>query len=266
MRSFLSRLFGTRAGLQGPLPVRDRGRPPSGNGASSLHLVWEVPPGGFAAVRATLEVTEPPRGPDLYFFALQATFTGAAADHGGGHVGLQWNRRHPGSTAVNWGGYQSQGRGGAVLAGSESSLPSRPGDPNTRDYPWEPLRGYQLTIERGSAPGWWRGKVTDLATATTAVIRELDGGGTHLTAPLVWSEVFAPCDGPPVAVQWTDLEVADDAGQWVTISRVRANYQPWEAGGCTNTDSSVHGAAFKQTTNSTRLTRNGDTLDLNVPR
>ncbi|HKX72170.1 MAG TPA: hypothetical protein VJM75_13115 [Acidimicrobiales bacterium] len=43
---------------------------------------------------------------DLYFWALQASFIDSAERHcGGGHVGLQWRRHHPGSRAVNWGGY-----------------------------------------------------------------------------------------------------------------------------------------------------------------
>jgi hypothetical protein len=221
-----------------------------------------VPANTFTAVRATLDVTEPPRTQDLYFFALQATFRDRRADHGGGHVGLQWNRRHPGSTAVNWGGYQAQRLGGAVLAGTESTLPSRPNDPNTRDYAWKPRHGYQLTIARGSGPGWWRGTVTDLATDSTTVIRELDGGGTHLSAPLVWAEVFAPCDGPPVTVQWSGLQVADDSGQWHTVTAVTTNYQPWEAGGCTNTDSRALDQFFEQATNTVRTNPGGQSIRL----
>ena len=262
MRSFLNRLFGTGADLPGPYPIRDRGRPPSGNGASSLHLIWQVPGRAFTAVRATLEVAEPPRTRDLYFFALQATFSDGAVDHGGGHVGLQWNNRHPGSTAVNWGGYQSQQRGGSVLAGTDSPLPSRPNDPNTRDYEWEPRRGYQLTIERGSGPGWWRGTVTDIASGKRTLIRELDGGGTHLSAPLVWAEVFAPCDGPSVAVRWSDLQVAHESGQWKAVDEVQVNYQPWEAGGCTNTDSRARDRHFEQTVNAERTTPGGQLIRL----
>lgn len=262
MRSFLNRLLGVGADVGGPLPVRERGRPPSGNGASSLHLMWQVPRGGFTAVRATLEISEPPRTDDLYFFALQSTFTDGRTDSGGGHIGLQWNRRHTGSTAVNWGGYQSQQLGGAVLAGTESSLPSLPLDPNTRDYPWEPHRRYELTIERGSAPGWWKGSVTDISGGTTSTIRELDGGGTHLTAPLVWAEVFAPCDGPTVAVRWSDLQLAGESGDWTGVDEVRVNYQPWEAGGCTNTNSRALDQHFEQVVSTQRTTANGRILRL----
>ncbi len=162
---------------------RVSGMPPSGNGASSLHLIWETSTRNVEAVRATLEITRPPASPDLYFFALQATFTGAAGDEGGAHVGLQWNLRHPGSTAVNWGGYRSQHHGGTILPGTESRLPSRPSDPNTRDYPWKPHRPYRLAIEPGYVPGWWLGSVTDLITGEATPIRELDGGGRALRAP-----------------------------------------------------------------------------------
>ncbi len=211
-------------------------------------------------------MAEPPQTSDLYFFALQATFHGGGVDHGGGHVGLQWNRRHPGSTAVNWGGYQSQQRGGAVLAGSESQLPSRPNDPNTRDYPWKPHRSYRLTIEQGSHPGWWQGTVEDVAAGEVAEIRELDGGGTHLTAPMVWAEVFAPCDGPPVAVRWTELQVADQSDQWHTVGEATANYQTWEDGGCTNTNSRALDRAFEQRTNTVRMTENRTRIRLRDPR
>ncbi len=227
-----------------------------------MHLIWQVPVPAATAVRATLEVREPPQTADLYFFALQATFTEAGTDYGGGHVGLQWNRRHPGSTAANWGGYRSQQLGGSVLAGTDSILPSRPNDPNTRDYPWEPRRSYRLAIEPGSRPGWWRGSVTDLDRGETTVIRELDGGGTHLTAPLVWSEVFAPCDGPTVRVHWRDLQVAAQPERWVPVRAVRVNYQAYEAGGCTNTNAATTGSQFVQVTSMERSTANGQILSL----
>lgn len=266
MRSFLNRWFGARADPTGHHPIRDRGRPPSGNGASSLHLIWQVPEESFTAVRATLEVAEPPRTSDLYFFALQATFRGGGLDRGGGHIGLQWNRRHPGSTAANWGGYRSQQLGGSVLAGTESDLPSRPNDPNTRDYPWQPHRRYRLSIDPGAVPGWWRGAIEDLATGELSVIRELDGGGSHLTVPLVWSEVFAPCDGPAVTVRWSDLQVANGTGPWQTITAVIANYQAWDAGGCTNTDNRADDGAFEQVTNTIRMTPDRALLHLGDTR
>ena len=255
MRAFLRDLFGTGTSEAG----RNRGRPPSPNGASSFHLRWRAP-GHTKAVRVTLEVIEPPQTRDLYFFALQATFAGDEADSGGAHIGLQWNARHPGTTAVNWGGYRSQSSGGSVLEGTESSLPSQPNDPNTRDYAWQPHRPYRLTIEPGSDVGWWRGSVTDMQTGVTTVIRELHGGGRWLSTPMVWSEVFAPCDAPPVAVRWTNLETESARGGWQPVDLVDVNYQHYNAGGCSNTDSSVDVDGFVQRTNTGRSTPQGATL------
>ena len=205
MRTFFSRFFGSRGSIYGPEAVRERGRPASGNGASSLHLVWRPPATTLAAVRATVEIPQRPVTSDLYFFALQVSFAAGGRHLGGGHVGLQWNRRYPGSTAVNWGGYASQERGGAVLPGTDSPLPSQPNDPNTRDYAWQPGRRYRLTIDRGSDLGWWRGLVADLGSGAETTIRELAGGGEHLTAPLVWAEVFAACDAPsPLSDDFTE--------------------------------------------------------------
>ena len=190
MRELFSRLL---RGPQGPLPIREQGRPPSPNGASSFHLHWTAPTRPARAVRATLEVVDPPRTRDLYFFALQASFTDNGSHLGGAHLGLQWNRRHPGNAAANWGGYHSQARGGGILEGTESGLPSRPGDPNTRDFPWRAGRRYRLEIGPGSSTGWWLGTITDVASGETTAIRELRGGGDGLDGVVVWCEVFASC-------------------------------------------------------------------------
>ncbi|MCP3975910.1 MAG: hypothetical protein GY720_15625 [bacterium] len=260
MRSFFNRILGISDRPLGPLPIRESGLPPSGNGASSFHLIWQVPHATVIAVRATLEVTQPPRTSDLYFFALQATFTGTGGDQGGAHVGLQWNRRHPGSTAANWGGYRSQQLGGTILSGTESNLPSRPSDPNTRDFPWEPHRAYRLAIEPGYVPGWWLGTVTDLATGESTSIRELDGGGRSLRAPMVWIESFAACDAPTVEARWSDLEVAPRPDQWERVHTIKTNYQSYGAGGCTNTNITADEHHIAQRTNSERTTDNGELL------
>lgn len=262
MRAFLNRLFGAVDRLQGPEPVRDRGRPPSGNGASSFHLIWQDGPQLAHAVRATLEVAGPPTTNDLYFFALQATFTDRGRDLGGAHVGLQWNARHPGNTAVNWGGYRAQDRGGAILEGTESELPSTPNDPNTRDFPWRPQRRYRFEIGPARDDGWWPATVADLASGEQVTIRELHGGGSQLRAPMVWCEVFARCDAPSVEVRWTDLAAAPDAGIWEPIATVAVNYQSFTAGGCTNTDSSRAGAAVVQRTSTDRVTAHGQHIRL----
>lgn len=252
--------------MLGPVPVRDSGIPPSGNGASSFHLIWQTPYPTVTAVRATLEVTQPPRTPDLYFFALQATFTGPQGDRGGAHTGLQWNLRHPGSTAVNWGGYRTQSLGGDILPGTESELPSRPSDPNTRDYPWKPNRPYRLMIEPGYVPGWWLGTVTDLTTGQATPIRELDGGGRTLRAPMVWIEAFAPCDGPSVEVRWSDLAVAPETGRWEPVTSIVTNYQAYRAGGCTNTNISIStdGSDFVQATSTARTTEDKQLLTVTL--
>ena len=53
---------------------RVRGRPPSANGASSLHLRWDLD-GPLREVSVELTVEVPPPVPRLYFWALQADFT-----------------------------------------------------------------------------------------------------------------------------------------------------------------------------------------------
>src|SRR6516165_4743814 len=127
---------------------RTSGRPPSANGASSLHLLWQVPTGEeLVEASVTLVVPALPSVTRLYFWALQVSF----ADGAGAHLGLQWGAdpitrmQH-----VNWGGY---GPSGAELSGSTSNLPSSFANPNTRDYDWKPGRPYQLRISR-QAGGW----------------------------------------------------------------------------------------------------------------
>jgi len=227
-----------------------------------MHLTWEVPARPVLAVRATLEIVEPPRTNDLYFFALQASFAERGGHAGGAHLGLQWNNRHPGNTAANWGGYHSQARGGAILDGTESTLPSQPNDPNTRDFPWAPQREYQLEIAPGRSPGWWLGSVTDVASGQRTVVRELHGDGTGLTSPVVWSEVFAPCDAPPVTVAWSRFEYSIDGIQWNAVSAARTNYQDYSAGGCTNTNSAAVDGRWTQTTNTARVTPTQSVLGL----
>jgi len=219
-----------------------------------MHLTWATPTRPALAVRATLEVVEPPETNDLYFFALQASFVEAGSHVGGAHIGLQWNRRHPGNTAANWGGYHSQTRGGAILDGTQSPLPSQPNDPNTRDYPWQSGRKYRFEIGPGSDMGWWLGTITDVTAGQTAVVRELHGGGSRLASPVVWCEVFAPCDGPSVTVAWSELEFLDDNGRWISVDSVRTNYQDYSAGGCTNTNSAAEDGRWTQTTHTPRET------------
>ena len=61
------------------------GDPPSGNGASSFHLWWEVPYGErLTRASVVLEVLEPPQVDRLYFWALQVSFV--KPDGGGAHL------------------------------------------------------------------------------------------------------------------------------------------------------------------------------------
>jgi hypothetical protein len=232
--------------------ARTRGFPPSGNGASSLHLGWSLPGGAGHLVSAavTLEVLTPPAVDQLYFWALQVGFP----DAGAAHLGLQWNHRHPAFGAVNWGGY---GADGSLLAGTDSPLPSTPADPNTRDYAWQPERAYRLRVRRADNDAW-RGEVTDLATGDTATVRDLLAASSFLADLMVWSEVFARCDDPSVTVRWSDFEVVTETGDRIAPAALAVNYQSYADGGCANTTSVLddRGGAL-QMTNTERVTPPG---------
>jgi hypothetical protein len=120
-----------------------------------------------------------------------------------------------------------------------------------------------LAIEPGTDAGWWLATVTDMETGIVTTIRQLDGGGDHLESPMVWAEVFAPCDGPPVSIAWSDLEVAVPGGRWRRIDEVTVNYQDYAAGGCTNTTSRRdERGRLVQSTNTARTTANRAVLSL----
>ena len=234
---------------------RVAGYPASPNRASSLHLHWELPAGAgdVVAASATLTVEAAPVVPDLYFWALQASFVDEAGSRrGGAHLGLQWYRQHPGSRAVNWGGYGPDGR---ILDGSASPLPSATGNPNTRDLWWEPGRPHTLSIER-AAEGGWAGTVGGVR------IRTLAAGGDRLEALMVWSEVFARCDAPPVAVRWSGFRATTAEGRVVAPVAVRVNYQRREDGGCDNSTALADGDAVRQITGTERLVPQGARLAL----
>ncbi len=203
----------------------------------------------------TLEVTQPPVVDHLYFWALQVGFPGAGA----AHLGLQWNRAFPGFGAANWGGYAVDG---SLLGGVESRLPSTPGDPNTRDYPWKPRRAYRLRVHR-AGDGLWRGEVTDLSSGTATTVRDLIAGSPFLTDLMVWSEVFARCDDPSVTAGWSDFEAVDERGQRLEPVALVTNYQSHAAGGCANTTSVLddRGRAL-QITRTPRVTETDTVLQL----
>jgi hypothetical protein len=237
---------------------RVAGYPMSPNSASSLHLFWELSAGTGSVLAASvvLVVEAAPRVPDLYFWALQASFVdGAGRRHGGGHLGLQWHRSHPGSRAVNWGGY---GPDGGILDGSASPLPSATGNPNTRDLWWEPGRPYTLTIEP-AAEGGWAGTVDGVR------VRRLEAGGDRLGALMVWSEVFARCDAPAVAARWSGFRAITAEGGVVAPVAVHVNYQSRVDGGCDNSTALAHGDAVSQITGTERLVAQGARLPLGLP-
>lgn len=241
---------------------RTQGDPPSGNGASSLHLFWDLP-GRFAAVEATLEVVQAPTVDRLYFWALQANFVDGSRPTGGAHLGLQWHPQYPGATAVNWGGYR---HGGGELDGTTSALPSTLGNPHTRDYRWRAATPYRLRIDRSpTRRGSWRGSVCDLETGEAVAVRELHAGGDHLTSPMTWSEVFARCEHAPATVRWSDPVGIDDEGRAHRPAGVRVNYQAHADGGCANTTAFVDDIGICQRTGCTRHTPQGATLPVPAP-
>ena len=129
--------------------VRLAGTPPSGNGASSFHLWWNLPAAGpFSEVTAVFEVTRAPAVRKLYFWALQVSFVESGREVGAGHTGLQWHPSAP-AGAINWGGYYS---GGAppgtdgTLPGTGSVLPPVDGGPHTRQFAWSPGRQYRFRV------------------------------------------------------------------------------------------------------------------------
>jgi hypothetical protein len=243
--------------------MRVSGRPTSSNRASSFHLTWEMPPSEpLTAVSAVLTIIEPPGVSRLYFWALQAGFVDGNTPTGGAHLGLQWHPGYPGNTAANWGGYRAARRGGGELDGSVSQLPSSLNNPNTRDFAWRAGTPYRLRIAGvPDRPGAWVGTVEDLERGTATVVRELWAGGTRLAGPVVWSEVFAECDAPPVAAQWSDFAAETASGETVRPVALRTNYQAYEAGGCGNTNVVVTGSGIVQRTSTERSVATGTRID-----
>ncbi|MEN8239645.1 MAG: hypothetical protein ABFR53_10625 [Actinomycetota bacterium] len=241
-------------------PRRETGLPQSANGASSLHLWWDLPVGDrFTAASVTLEITQRPDVDRLVFFALQVAFIKPGG--GGAHLGLQHNPRFPFNSAANWGGYDPHG---GFLKGTESPLPSTPNDANTRDFVWHAGASYRLAVTRGEerGDGWhaWEGTITDLGSGVETVVRRLWSAGDFLRAPVVWTENFAPCDADSFQARWSNATVLTDDGKILPVSTMRTDYQAFAAGGCTNTDAAVEGSTFVQTTAVERTTKPGAAL------
>ena len=221
------------------------GLPASSNGASSSYL--RLDGSASTSARANLTVVVPPTASQLYFWALDVSFRDASGvSVGGAHVGLQWHPSHPGSTAVNFGGYDAQGR---VLEGSGSRLPSATGNANTRDYAWIPGREYQLAVVKVASG--WAATIEDLVTHRRSRIRTLYVEAAVVTDLVLFSEVFAPCDAPPTRVRWSGISQPS----------ARVGYQSFETGGCTNTDTGVDGDGLVQATNKRRTVPAGTLLE-----
>ena len=228
-------------------------------GPTSAHLWFEgVPSGPWQSVSATLEVVTEPSAEHLYFWALQASFTDASGtEFGAAHTGLQWNPRHPGGRAVNWGGYGKTADVSSVLDGTHSTLPGIEGDENTRNFSWVPGIRYEFTISRGERG--WCSTVVDISTGERTVIRELFAGGDRLNGFVVWMEIFAPCDAPATVVRWSDLVVADESrGEQYQVRSVRTSF-PDVRGACTNNDSRADDSGWLQLTNDRRTTKTATT-------
>jgi hypothetical protein len=226
---------------------RVKGDPPSGNGASSFHLFWQMPPARapLVEVSAVFELLEPPPVDRLYFWALQASFVDERGVHqGAGHLGPQWNPGHAGRRAICWGGY---GANGKELSGGPLAFPSPHGNPNVCDYPF-PV-GAPLTLRIRRSERGWLGEVIDGATGGVHSIRDLDCDTPYLADPVVWSEVFARCDHPTVRVRWSRLSGVGADGSIRLARAVSVNYQSARDGGCANTDSSSDGFGVVQATN-----------------
>ena len=233
-------------------------RPSTSNGSSAWHLWWHGTDGDASPVvgaSVTLEVLQQPTVDELYFWALQATFGDGRRTYGAAHTGLQWNPRHPGNRAVNWGGYGDVGDVETVLPGSASALPSAPGDPNTRDYPWQEGWPYRLRISRGERG--WRAAVTDLVSGETEVVRELHAAGDRLSGLVVWSEAFCSCHDPTVVVRWSD-PVAERADG--TVVRPSSMGLTFPREGCPNTDSVADAIGILQVSRTPRQARDGASL------
>lgn len=238
---------------------RDAGPPPSSNEASSFHARWITPGTPLRAVSAVFEVSRAPAVEALYFWALQVSFASGPVRRGAGHLGLQHHPSYPGGGAINWGGYHDPSTGGGQLEGSSSPLRSTLGNPNTFDYPWLAGRRYRLQIAR-TEPGWWRATVTDLVTDDSTIIRELFCEADHMVDPMVWSEVFADCDAPPVEVRWSAFAAATVDGTYLEPEGVALTYQQEHDGGCSNTATDVADGWLIQRTNSERIHQHGATL------
>jgi hypothetical protein len=79
----------------------------------------------------------------------------------------------------------------------------------------------------------------------------------------VWSEVFADCDAPSVAIRWSDLMAVDESGHVVRPVAVLVNYQAVRERGCPNTSVAMdETGGLLQITNIARTVEQGARLVL----
>ena len=175
-----------------------------GSVGSGFHLWWQGVPTEepVTSCSVVLEVLVPPAVPRCTSGPCRRrSSTASGRSYGAAHTGSQWNPRHPGSRAVNWGGYAQAADVGSVLEGSDSPSDGIPGDRNTRNYAWLAGVPYRFTIHPGIAG--WAATVTDLATGSDVTIRELYAGGDRLGGFVMWSELFCRGADPSTAVRWS---------------------------------------------------------------
>ena len=79
---------------------------------------------------------------------------------------------------------------------------------------------------------------------------------------MVWSEVFAPCDAPPVAVRWSGFRATTTPGRSRRAGAVHVNYQRRADGGCDNSTALADGGAVRQITGTERVVPQGARLTL----
>jgi hypothetical protein len=223
---------------------------------SGFHLWWQGVPADepITSCSVVLEVLVAPSVPTLYFWALQASFLDATGrSYGAAHTGLQWNPRHPGGRAVNWGGYAQAADVTSVLDGSDSPLDGIPGDRNTRNFAWLVGVPYRFTIHPGVAG--WAATVTDMVTGSGVTIRELHAGGDRLGGFVMWSELFCRGTDPSSAVRWSRPQATTASGRVVAPRGLHATFpdgREWR-----DLDVVVDDVGVRQVTASRRTLRGG---------
>lgn len=239
---------------------------PNASGASSFHVWWDGSylTDTYEEASVVLRVLDNPPNMDLYFWALQLSFGDGADELSGAHVGLQWNANYPSYNAVNWGGYTSDAtpselEGEAYMASTYETVDSLT---NTFDYIWSRntdylLRVFKVASEGGDPVGTtrWRATITDIesATPTETVIRDVFGYGDQIHGITMWTEMFAECSEPRVSVEWKDMEcLVEGTSAVVNPNHFIITYQEIASGGCHNTNTSLSGAVFTQSSGSER--------------